>query len=563
VSFYWSFLLPLLFCVNVFGETCPVLKQEELSSERVYALTQNQACNIRSVKDLISHLPESFRNQYALFYRSRSIQGPMRTDYKRPRVILYDELHQKNPYKRIPSKFMLTFNSGEGDQAGANSIEMVDINTSGGKDDLDIFKYRDITFREGKAELSQVNPSRCKTCHGEPARPIYPGYPDWEGSFGSLHAHDSPPQEDEGLVAYENSLKAMPDSRYSLLGPTRDKSYSLRPTDKLAHGNDAINGELGQANAIRVARLMLKTPDFEKFKYAIAAGLLRCSGMESFVAPELAKQLHRNIDGRFSLTKKWPPKNLQESFKKISAHGRHFLLVDYISRKRFAKAFASSPSMERLYVDTFNVQGFSRGDPLGANLRFLFEGRNLNIDNYFLDLMQPTYRYHNGGGAAEQTVYELAKHDSELRNILKNHVVTDSTGIDRINRQQQLCASLKKKSLSATRKFKVTPLDPSWEAGTCVDCPKGLKPKLTPLPNSYPHIFTQSCASCHDSELDYAPPIPFSDPAKFRAWLNTAENAAKIQERLLHPDEERRMPQNKRLTEDEVNTLIRYISVER
>ncbi len=566
------------------GPTCPTLKENELSSTKVYQLTQNSACKIRSVSDLITHLPESFRSQYALFYRSRSIQGPNRTDYKRPRAILVGQPYGKK------NVFMLSFNSGDPDQPGANSVEMVDIDTGGGRNNVEVFKYRDLTFKDGKATLSHANPAKCKTCHGEPARPIYPGYPDWEGSYGALHVDRSTPEEIAGFEAFEAANAINENSRYRLLssGPNSDPGdphYAFR------RANDVINAELGSANAIRVARLMMKTPGFAKFKYAIAAGLLSCGGLEAFVPSALAERLHGKIDERFGLTQALPREKLDEIYRGIHANNRNFILSDFMGadkddkvpypqfEKNFRAAFASSPSMERLYLDTFRVQGFTRADPMGANLRFLMEGRGLKIDNYFLDLMQPTYRYHNGADASFNTVEEIAKHDRDIAELIKPNIKLSGfppRPPKTLQPDQKLCDRLKKKSLAALKTFKLPGGDANTEAGAgCVDCARTSGGPLQTQArekiriaeearrSGYPHTFSQSCASCHDGAIDFAPRIPFSDPDKFRQWLATGENAAMVRERLLHPNEEMRMPQNERLSDEEVNRLIRYISVER
>lgn len=560
------------------AEECPTLKANELTSEKVYSLTQIPSCNIKSVYDLIARLPESFRSDYALFYRSRSIQGPMRTDYKRPRVILagsdrdYGRSGQPVDRKKV---FMLSFNSGSPDQPGGDSVEMVDIDTSGGRDDVNVFKYRDITFKDGQAKLSEPNPTKCKSCHGDPARGIYPGYPDWEGSFGSLHIGPLPPEEVAGFNDYKAALKEDPGSRYNLLPPPGNFGSFSRPEN----GNNVINGELGQANAIRVGRLLLRTPEFNKFKFAIAAGLLRCSKIESFIPKKLAKGLHGELERRFAFSKTLGSvRQIDSTYEEMHKHKRYFLISDYIykvsdkvnySAKEIKSTIRSqlgtSLEMERLYLNTFKVQGFSRADPLGANLRFLLEGRGLNIHNYFLDLMQPTYRFHNGGGAAEAAALELAKHDDDLRKLIDD---SNSRSESKRFSDPKACAKLKIASLAALRDqdYKA---DSTTEAGICLTCQSSTDPSTKNLKDvaqsatSAAHAFNSNCAHCHDSEFAHAPYIPFSNPDKFRGWLKTGENAAKVRERLVHPIEEKRMPQDKRLTDEDIGALIKFISTER
>ena len=98
----------------------------------VKSAIQNPQCHIRTVTAVLKILPESFRSKYSAFFRSRSLQGPFKADYENPRVIVIGS--QPKP------KFMLSFN-GDPNQPGYLELEIADINTSGSKDDLGVFKY--------------------------------------------------------------------------------------------------------------------------------------------------------------------------------------------------------------------------------------------------------------------------------------------------------------------------------------------------------------------------------------------------------------------------------------
>lgn len=468
---------------------------------------------------------------------------------------------------------MLTFNSGMADQPGAHDVEMVDINKNPPAGDANVFSYRALTIKDGKSELSHANSARCKTCHGEPARPIYPGYPEWEGSFNSLHNGQLPAAEVEGFREFMAAAGSDPSSRYRFLELKDPFSGEPRPIEKTA--NFGINIELASGNAIRVARLLAKTPDFQVFKFAIAGAFLECENVESFIPTSLAKTLHGSIEKRFSLKKKWSSSLVGKTYEKLRRVDSSPMLDALVNfddgeirkkrgpkmfRERFRQAAGRSKEMERLQFDTITIQSPGRGDPLGGNLRFLLESRGEQIDNYFSDLMQPTYRYHGGSNGAAETVAEMARHDPELAKLTRGLRVERHGAVSYVG-NKKMCDDLKRRSLIATKNFKSTAVDALTEATTCINCDKTVKGNLKPLPENSHHRFVKNCAACHDDDLDYAPRIPFGDAAKFQAWLRKDDNAAKVRDRLIHPDEEKRMPQNKRLSDEEVNNLIRFVSV--
>lgn len=141
---------------------------------------------------------------------------------------------------------------------GNRGLELVEINTNGDQDGADIFRYFDIQFPHNDRDaenvswidvqknisFSQANPPRCVVCHGQPARPIFPGYPQWEGAFGSK-AHVNPSQKEvDGIESFQKNLiserqksfsqNQKSNYRYNILSPY----FTLR---ELAEANIRLN----------------------------------------------------------------------------------------------------------------------------------------------------------------------------------------------------------------------------------------------------------------------------------------------------------------------------------
>lgn len=583
------------------GPSCPVLNEADLSFELVKSTIQNPSCNVRTITDFLKILPASYRSQYAAFYRSRSIQGPFKADFKNPRVIIYGQAQSP--------KLIISIN-GDSKQPGNSGLEIAEINTAGGKDNLDVFKYYEANFPYSEDKInnrswaevqkdikfSDANPSRCTACHGLPARPIYPGYPNWEGSFGSMHLGSPSDAELKGIKEYVEKVKAPGNSRYHQL----ETSSLLRATDLngshepfFRESNSGLNFHLGNANAVRVARLAIKTPDYEKFRYALMGSFLRCNNFENFLAPQPKAALLGNIEKSFGLKANWPENKQNDLIKNIyigptfiisslgKSNGDKNTFPEFA--KQFRKDLGGSADFQRLQLDTFSIQGVSRADPLGANLRLIMEGRGINIDDWFLDLTQPTYRYHNGANAAGETIKELVKIDpgidQKLLDPLKDYLKNSNS-----DSKESICQRLKQMSQKSLDGVEIPKLAANSKQNNSLandetaknEAPSTCGPRSglvdrnqqlravadSCMAKNYPSVFTNRCARCHDQEKKdtMAPDIPFSNPQKMYGWLSEEGNKSLIRSRLLTSDEAQRMPPTRRLTKEELESVSNYIT---
>lgn len=568
-----------LFAVPASGaDSCGSLPLSALSFQNIKTLIQNPSCGVRTVSDVLAKLPKEFTANYMLFYRSRSLQGPHETDYLNPRALVFTGGNK--------SAFILTFN-GKPSQPGYKALEMVEIHPESPDN---VFRYFEIGFPFGEEEIgkrswtevqsgiaySKANPARCTACHGTPARPIMAGYPDWEGAFGSLHVAPSPPEEQNGFAQYIAKVKGPEHSRYKYLGDIQGYMASS-DLDQLLAGRDMTNSSLhhllGSTNSTRVASLVLKTPDYQKMKYALTAAFADCGNPFEYVPKPLLSQLFANIEMRFGLRTKWRDENVKAMYQRIYNFDRLFLLSDLVFQNRaygdrlsyseylnkVKNKLGSSEDYERLQLDTIQIQGIQRGDYLGGDLRLLLEGRGLKIDNWFTDLTQPTYRYHDGGAAAFLTAKAIAALDPNFDATLKGQFAQPmfeggvvGPELDRAQAKERelvaaRCERLKTLSLQSLNGFSVSRL---------------LPPKSGPTDDGtgYPVVFKRTCATCHTGNPPLCTSIPFNSPFQMANWISDRANARALQERILSPDETARMPPTEFLSDEDLNEILKYLT---
>lgn len=522
------------------AKNCPPLTQSSLSRKTLTHLIYNPECGITKLEDVLARLPESHLNPsgYALFYLSRSLQGPHQMDFLNPRAIL----HGPNGYpdNLLQPRLVLSFN-GKSSDPQYNSLELMQFDPSGGRSGLDFYSYFEITFPDkdhlhSKIEISPNNPLKCVTCHGSPARPIYSTYPFWPGAYGSKNNIKSTSPiailEAEGYLNFRKVARHHP--RYSFL-----KLVSLTEETN-EQVNFRLNTQAGSLSSIlehidqtRVQTLIRRLPEYEKTKYALLASLLRCNDWPSFLPPKTWDALEKNMKQQFAgqfyssegaldkaLTDLWMRPVHLSLGPSEDANGEinRGTFLDF--KHRLISGFGPNPFFLRLQVDTLTKQGEHRDHTEFAGVRLLMEGRGLNIENWFLDLMQPTYRNHGDWDGP------LVANDPSLLPF----------------RSRDACQSLKVKSLKALENLAV--------------------PRIVPPPpvggENYPAIFLNTCAKCHSGQVQHAPPIPFDNPRQMNQLLNSAFKNL-IWNKLTAP-EGTQMPPTRRLNEMELEEIREYLN---
>ncbi|MGZ3722077.1 MAG: hypothetical protein ACXVA9_04045, partial [Bdellovibrionales bacterium] len=543
------------------------------------ALIRNPDCEIRTITDLLGKLPEGFMSTYTLMYRSRSLQGPNEIDYLNPRALVYQ------------NNLVISFNN-DISQAGHNSIEAVAINPKA-PNVKDMFQYSEIMFPYHETEVgnlswqevqagikvSEPNSVHCTACHGVPARPIFPGYPDWEGAFGSIGKELASDAEVKGYWQFHDRLNGAEPSRYQKLKPIpsrpegavgySDEQYPV--ANILADNNENLNRRLGHVNGLRVGRLILQTSNYEKFRYALAGAMLECENWISFLPTQVKANLMANIETRYNLRSKWTKEQMDQFTRQIYETDRQFQFATDVQAndpnnfdgspwtrrsydefiKRFAKRYGRDQDYRRLFLDTVKVQGIDRGDQFGAELRLIMQGQGIEIDQWFLDLTQPTYRFQDGENVTEAVLSALLKGDKGFDEQIKSEIriaVEPASVHDYQNARNDLprfCHDLRVASNKALQGVRI--------------------PKINPQPSitltDYPSSFKNTCATCHGGEaLGCSVTIPFDDQNQMTIWLQQGDHLNKIRSRVFSQDETFKMPPTSFLTGAELDNIKAYLS---
>jgi|GEM_PF-6081553 len=122
--------------------------------------------NIGSVEKLLPLLPIWLRSNYTLMFYSRSNQE---ASFQQPRAIMYTPL----------ADFIATFTDST--MKGGDTIETISVNKKTFE-----FEFREVVFKNGKAQFSAINPLKCAVCHhgDSDLKPNWDEYPFWLGAYG-------------------------------------------------------------------------------------------------------------------------------------------------------------------------------------------------------------------------------------------------------------------------------------------------------------------------------------------------------------------------------------------
>lgn len=263
-----SALLLILFCrvSPLFAEVPGIFGYSELKD-----LIEKH--DIRSIDQLMTQLPDEFRENFSLMFSSGSRQSA--TDEK-PRIILRDK-----------SARLLLGISGDPHGTNHNLLEVTHFN-----DDTKTFEYYRIAFSDGaqpsRPVFSPKNPTECMECHSSELHPIWDTYNRWPGAYGGedVRPHNSDgmkptyPQAKKWRSFVENSAGM---GRYSFIGelanrvrPQLENAMSPDRTDllyDLVDKNTQFTLALSELNAERIVRILESSPDYKRYLPALRAAL--------------------------------------------------------------------------------------------------------------------------------------------------------------------------------------------------------------------------------------------------------------------------------------------------
>lgn len=242
--------------------------------------------------------PEFFEN-FTLMRESRSTQAATGKD---PRAIVFQQ----------DGRLVLTFN-GDAQEQGFERVEILQFREpNAGSPVGSHFEFREILFHDGKAELSEANPNRCRQCHQAQLRPIWPPYEIWPGSYGKYddslpdYEHDKYARTRSDAHIEEETATLRDYQKFSPGWPKHPRYRYLKfpvgspvtPFNTTRRGEDKFRPNLhlthliGNLHAREVAgQLALNKPCFETYRPLLVAGLLDCGGDSYGHAADLEKQL--------------------------------------------------------------------------------------------------------------------------------------------------------------------------------------------------------------------------------------------------------------------------------
>jgi len=149
----------------------------EISRESLQSLDDLKnlikSCGVKSVDELMTHLPEEFLKYYVLAYSSHSLQ---KASPEFPRVLSFN--HDASLTLGI---------SGDPGDPRYQVLEAMEFNQKEKR-----FNFQEINFQSRKSfsnayrQFGQLNPPKCLACHGQSQpRPNWSNYPFWTGFFGA------------------------------------------------------------------------------------------------------------------------------------------------------------------------------------------------------------------------------------------------------------------------------------------------------------------------------------------------------------------------------------------
>jgi hypothetical protein len=266
---------------------------------------QNNPEKFSSIDKVLENFPLAMRETVVFMGLSQSLQEG-------------DRYLMKSPSSEVVASF-----NGHPELRGGNSVELMTFN---GKDGT--WELIEISVENGQAKVD-TNPSKCIKCHGSggDTRPIFDPYRFWSNqvpSAGDKVAGGTHEEKDfiSFLEKIENKKNNPEWQRFAHLKPFLENNpleivrESMAATSKASRGYRVKNkhhpsdgpaaalfDELYLKNHCRINRLFEENPNFETFKYALAAivkrNCINTSGdMDKYIPEKFKKTAAEYFDIR-------------------------------------------------------------------------------------------------------------------------------------------------------------------------------------------------------------------------------------------------------------------------
>lgn len=397
--------------------------------------------NINSVETFIAALPESYRKNFSLVFRSGSAQTA-RAD--RPRVLMHGE--PDTSVRFVPpreDRLILAYTGGSDGYRRDDTVEIIEFEEQSQK-----FVYRELAFGGDIAKLTGVssnerykfsdrNPELCLTCHKAEPRPIWepyggtlatraensysddrPYFMDWPGIYGQSAGNMDDGRDNERTNFFNFLDKQRNNPRYSQLTGLMATDPNDGNPKFIGANNIGLTNKLSKWNGRRILSFIKATPDYRKYRFAMYASVIGCSDIPSFL-PNKVRALHTNADYDALL---------RESEK---------LMLPQISTFNYGE------------IEYYALAGMRY---LIEGRKLMTEGRELKMDEWFMNgakgmynMFAPGTKYAFSDNIREQWETSL---DKELQPF-KPYMTTRLSYRQHAPRIADTCQSLKQASLKA------------------------------------------------------------------------------------------------------------------
>lgn len=210
---------------------------------------------LTTIDSVIPLLPKTYRESFLLMRESHSMQE---ASLENPRAIVFGQ----------NAKLIMAFN-GDSSQKNYNQLELIEFN-----DQAKAFEFRTILFGEGEPKFSNVNPSKCLSCHGAVPQPLWDDYKKWPGMIA---ANDELDNDDEIELLKSKRLRS--NLRYqSLFGNNSELfPYAIFTSDhKFRPGNRLLKNIIRKQSVANAARIA-KSEAFKRYEPLVLYSLMRCN----------------------------------------------------------------------------------------------------------------------------------------------------------------------------------------------------------------------------------------------------------------------------------------------
>jgi len=337
---------------------------------------------ITSIETLIPNLPVSYLSNHTFITKSQSIQG---ASLEFPRVILYGNYMSTNTSANEVTRAARGF-KGKYEKYDALTIAYkTHPNLPGARGITDDFvevidfkdgqfKFFEVKFLPGttqRVSISKENPAKCMSCHlgtqnplvANRAAPVTPRpiwkfrYPDWNDSLTTVYGDDRGASESpEGWKSFLEKNKNNPRVN-QLIGNTDCYVHGANDCYPTPNVNIHMDAKIDWLNSQRVATELMNSVDYAKYKYAIYGSLKACNQIETFLPDPVRKQIRGNTSDY-----------MNDSKKRINT--RTNIVID-------------------------------RQHQITGSIRYLFEGRGLNIKTWWTSFQPKSGMPKAGDGEIE------------------------------------------------------------------------------------------------------------------------------------------------------------------